>query len=137
MKKLLTVFAAVITVLACCFVTACKDKEPLKADENTVIITASDSSFDFDNKTLKEYMDHLQERKMLTYTVKNGMVTTLNGKSNTTKSYWMLYTSDSEHADQAWGTFEHEGAIYGSATVGMEALTIKEGCLYIWAYQSF
>lgn len=66
MKKILTLFASILAIFACCFVAACGDKEPIKADENTVIITASDSSFDFDEKTLKEYMDYLQENQKFT-----------------------------------------------------------------------
>ena len=137
MKKFVTVLMAVLAVLICCFIAACGDRTPIKADENTVIITASDSSFDFDGKTLKEYMDYLQENQKLTYSISNGMVTTINGKSNTTNSYWMLYTSDSENANQAWGTFEYEDNIFGSATLGADALIVKENCIYIWAYQTF
>lgn len=137
MKKFLTLLATFCAIIACCFVAACGEKTPIKADENTVIITASDSSFDFDGKTLKNYMDYLQDNKQFTYSINNGMITTINGKSNTTNSYWMLYTSDSENANQQWGTFEYEGTIYGSAILGADVLIVKEGCIYIWAYQTF
>ena len=137
MKKFLTVLASVIAIFACCFIAACKGKEPLTVDENTVIITASDSSFDFDNKSLKDFMDHLQDNGKFTYSISNGMVTTINGKSNTTKSYWMLYTSDADNSNNEWGTFEYKNNIYGSATLGAEDLTVKEDCIYIWAYQTF
>ncbi len=137
MKKLFALVSSALALFACCLIAACGGKEPIKADENTVIITATDSSFDFNGKTLKDYMDYLQENKKFTYQIENGMITTINGKSNTTKSYWMLYTSDSEHANQEWGVFEYEGSVYGSATLGAEALTVKEGCIYIWAYQTF
>lgn len=137
MKKFLTLFASLLTLLACCLVSACGDKEPIRADENTVIITASDSSFDFDGKMLKDFMDYLQDNEKFTYSIDNGMVTAINGKSNTSKSYWMLYTSDTENANQAWGAFEHEGTVYGSAVLGAEALPLKEGCIYVWAYQTF
>lgn len=136
MKKFLTALTTFIAILACCLFAACGDKEPITADENTVIITAVSSSFDFENKTLKEYMDFLQGDNF-TYSIENGMVTTINGKSNTTNSYWMLYTDDSENANNAWGTFEYESVIYGSAILGAEALPVKEGCTYIWAYQTF
>lgn len=137
MKKFLTLFASILAIFACCLVAACGDKEPIKVDENTVIITASDSSFDFDEKTLKEYMDYLQKNQKFTYSINNGMITAINGKSNTSNSYWMLYTSDSENANQEWGTFEYEDSIYGSATLGADALIVKEDCIYIWAYQTF
>ena len=137
MKKFLICLASVLVLFACFVVSACDDKEPVKADENTVIITVSNSSFDFEGKKLIDYMDYLQDSKELTYTVANGMVTSINGKSNTTNSFWMLYTSDTENSNNAWGTFEHEGALYGSATLGAEALVLKEGCIYVWAYQTF
>lgn len=137
MKKFLALFASFFALLACCLVSACGGKEPITADENTVIITASDSSFDFDGKTLKNYMDYLQDNEKFTYTIENGMVTAINGKSNTLKSYWMLYTSDSENANREWGAFEYEGSVYGSAVLGAEGLPVKEGCIYIWAYQTF
>ena len=136
MKKILTIFASIVAILSCCFVAACGNKKPITADENTVIITASDSSFDFDNKTLKDYMEYLQANEKLTFSASNGMVTAINGKNNTSNSYWMLYTSDSENANHAWGTFEHERAIYGSAILGMEKLVVKKGCI-LWTYQTF
>lgn len=137
MKKFLTLFASLLTLFACCLVSACGDKEPIRADENTVIITASDSLFDFNGKSLKDFMDYLQDNEKFTYSIDNGMVTAINGKSNTSKSYWMLYTSDTENANQAWGAFEHEGTVYGSAVLGAETLPVKEGCIYVWAYQTF
>lgn len=137
MKKLLALLASLIVLIVCCSFVACNNNEPIKADENTVVITATDSSFDFDNKTLKEYMDYLQDKEKFTYSIKDGMITAINGKSNTTNSYWMLYTSDAENANNEWGTFEYEGKIYGSAKLGAEALVIKEDCIYIWTYQTF
>lgn len=136
-KKLSLLSLLIVFVLALCAFAACSDSEPVRADENTVIITAFDTSFDFDGKTLKDYMDYLQENQKLTYSVDKGMITAINGKSNTTNSLWMLYTSDSENADEQWGTFEYEGSIYGSATLGAESLTVKKDCIYIWAYQTF
>lgn len=136
MKKLLTLLSSVLAIIICCCFSACSS-EPLKADENTVIITASDFYFNFENKTLKDYMEHLQENKKFMFTVSNGMVTEINGKANTTKSFWMLYTSDAENSNKEWGMFEYENSVYGSATLGADALIVKEGCIYIWAYQTF
>ena len=137
MKRFLTLLATFCTIITCCFIAACRDNEPIKADENTVIITASDSSFEFENKTLKDYMEYLQDNEKLTFSISNGMVTAINGKSNTNNSYWMLYTSDSENANHAWGTFEYEDSIYGSAIVGADSLILKKDSIYIWAYQTF
>lgn len=137
MKKFLAFFAACIAAALCLFVVACSDKEPVKADENTVAITATDSSFVFGEKSLKDFMDHLQKSEKLAYKISDGMVTEINGKANTTSSYWMLYTSDTENANNEWGTLEYEGEVYGSATLGAESLKAKEGCIYIWSYQTF
>lgn len=133
MKKLLTLVATLFTVCICCLVAACSDKKP----ETTVIITAQDDTFDFDNKSLKDYMDFLQDNGKLTYSISYGMVTAINGKANTTKSFWMLYTDDSENSNTSWGELEYEGAVYGSATSGAEDLVVKENRIYIWAYQTF
>lgn len=132
MKKCLTFLASVLAVISCCFAAACTG-ETIKP----VVITASDYSFEYEGKTLKDYMEYLQDGGELTFTVSGGMVTSINGKSNTTKSYWLLYTDDAENSEEAWGTFEYEGEIYASATLGAEALTVKQGHTYIWAYQTF
>ena len=132
MKKFLTLAAALFTVLVCCFVAACGSEQP-----DPLVINASDASFSFEDKTLKDYMDFLQDKGEFSYSVSDGMVTSINGTSNTTKSYWMLYTSDSENSNREWGTFEYEGTVYGSATLGLESLPLKEGCIYIWTYQTF
>lgn len=133
MKKFFVLIASLIAVFACCFAVACNGNK----ESDTVVITANDSSFDFDGKTLKDYMDDLQEKGKLTYSINNGMVTAINGKSNTTNSYWMLYTNDSENSNESWGTLEYGGVIYGSATSGAETLALKENCVYVWAYQTF
>ena len=36
-----------------------------------------------------------------------------------------------------WGTVDYEGERYASAVLGADALTVIEGGLYIWEYQSF
>lgn len=137
MKKFLTVFAALFAALACVAFAACADKQPVKADENTVVITANSNSFGYGAKTLKDYMQFLQDEEKLTFEISGGMVTCINSKANTLNSYWMLYTSDAENSDSSWGSLEYEGNIYGSATLGADALVIKENCVYIWAYQTF
>lgn len=137
MKKHLMLFSFIFMALTCYVVAACGYKEPIVADENTIIIIASDASYNFENKTLKDYMEYLQENGKLTFSASNGMVTSMNGKSNTNNGFWMLYTSDSENANETWGAFNLDGSVYGSSTLGMEALVVKEGCIYIWAFQTF
>ena len=65
------------------------------------------------------------------------MVVSVNGIANADPSYWMLYTSDADNANAAWGTAEYKGEKYGSAMFGAEKLKIKNGEIYIWVYQSF
>ena len=132
MKKFLALVSSILAVIACCFIVACTDETT-----QPVVITATDSSFEYEDKTLKDYMDYLQDDGQLSFTVIGGMVTTINGKSNTANSYWMLYTNDKENSDESWGTFEYEGEIYASASLGAESLPVKQGNIYIWVYQTF
>lgn len=73
----------------------------------------------------------------MSFTVSDGMIVELNGTKQTASSYWMLYTSDEESANEQWGTFEYEGEVLGSAVSGAGELIVKEGCLYIWAFENF
>ena len=92
-----------------------------------------------DNAMLIEVMEYLQEENTLAFEVSGGMVTSINGKANAAdwSASWMLYTSDAEMANTAWGTYEYEGQTLGSAIVGAEALPVADGEIYIWSYQSF
>lgn len=134
MKKFKVLLLALIAAFALCLIAACNKND---GAVDPVVITANDESFIYENKTLLDYMNYLKSKDELSFTVDDGMVTSINGKSNTTNSYWMLYTSDTENANNAWGTFNYDGEIYGSATLGAGALTVKENCVYVWAYQTF
>ncbi len=85
---------------------------------------------------LQDVMSLLKEQGELSYEMKDGMLTTLNGVSNTATSYWMLYTSAADYANTAWGAVEYNGATYGSAFVGVKALPAVEGETYIWSYET-
>lgn len=117
----------VATLFGVCFIGCNKEVEP-------VAITVSQAT---EGETLLQYMEGLQENKELTFTISNGMVTSINGISQTTNCYWMLYTSDSENANTAWGTYVYEGNELGSAIYGADSLTVKEGCVYVWVYTKF
>ncbi len=134
MKKLKILLLVLTAVMALSLFTACNNDGGSIAP---VVITANDKSFTCENKTLLDYMSYLQDNGKLSFTVKDGMVTSINGKSNTTNSYWMLYTSDTENANADWGKFDNNGEIYGSATLGAETLAVKENCVYVWAYETF
>ncbi|MGN0805908.1 MAG: hypothetical protein ACI4MC_02620 [Candidatus Coproplasma sp.] len=127
----LLLFAA-MAVFGVIFV-AC-NKSNVDANDERVAITVVNAT---EGETLAEYMEGLQENGELTFTVSNGMVTAINGVSQTTNIYWMLYTSDTDNANTAWGTYEYDGQQLGSATLGAETLTVKDGCVYVWVYTKF
>lgn len=135
MKRFKVIILVMMAAFAlCCLFAACHDDD---GTVEPVVITASDESFVYENKTLLDYMNYLQGKNELAFTVNDGMVTSINGISNTSNSYWMLYTSDTDNANSDWGTYNDGGAIYGSATLGAAALVIKENCIYAWVYQTF
>ena len=93
-----------------------------------------------ENAMLVDVMEALQAEGALTFTVDaSGMVSGINGTSNPSdwSACWMIYTSDTEFSNEAWGVYEYEGQTLGSATLGAEALPVAEGALYVWVYQSF
>ena len=139
--KILSVLLAVLMLASAAMLSGCKS-EPLviKDSETCIVIKTTEEALD--GKTdmlLIDYMNDLVESGELTCTVSDGMVTSINGIENPAdfSSCWMLYTSDTENANAAWGTVEYEGVEYGSAISGAEMLTIKPGQLYIWVFQSF
>lgn len=145
MKKLLSCMLAALVVACVCAFAGCslKDaKEPhvLKESDKYIVITvAADQMTLTENTTLADYMASLKEDGELTYEIKDGMITSVNGIANAAdySSCWMLYTSDADNANEAWGTVDYKDNVYGSAMFGAETLKVKDGCLYIWLYQSF
>ena len=119
--KLIVAATALSLCLTALLFTAC-GSNVLQPDENTVVIEVPED-YDAEGKTL--------------FTIEDGMVTEINGRANTTNSYWMVYTSDEAHANAEWGVMEYEGKEYGSATLGAESLPLAAGGTYIWAYQTF
>ena len=92
-----------------------------------------------EDTTLIEVMELLKAENKLDYKITAGMASEINGVANPAdfSSCWMLFTSDAELSNTAWGTVEYGGATHGSAIVGAEALTVIAGAYYIWSYQSF
>lgn len=137
MKRKITVFFTMLTVavtlvFAAFSFTACnekKDVEPVVIYMETTPVSRGQS--------LLDVMTTLEEDGELSFTEENGMIVKLNGTKNEGSSYWMLYTSDAEYANTAWGTYEYEGQTYGSATLGATELPFKVKETYIWVYQSF
>ena len=115
---LLLAFIVLVTSLTACT----KPDGDGGKNENVVAITVTNVA---DNVTLEAYMNDSD----VNFKVSNGMVTEINGKANTTNSFWMLYTSDAENSNTAWGSYEHEGVTLGSAAVGAIELVVKNGCI--------
>lgn len=90
-----------------------------------------------EGQTLLSYMETLQADGEITFSVRGGLLVTLNGTSNTTKSYWMLYTTDADNSNEAWGTYVYNGETLASSMYGVESLVVKNGETYIWTYQTF
>ena len=90
--------------------------------------------------TLLDCMEQLKASEtQFSYKLVSGMVTAINGVENPAdfSKCWMLYTSDAEMANAAWGTAEYDGKTLGSAVVGADALDVIAGGIYIWDYVSF
>ena len=150
MKKLVSV----LLVLVCLAAMLAGCQKPIVIDDGdaTVVsdayivsdtyIVIKPSEASLEGKTdmlLIDFMSQLKEKGELKFGISDGMVTSINGIDNPEdwSSCWMLYTSDAENSNTAWGTVEYEGKTYGSAISGAEALKIKAGELYIWVFQSF
>ncbi len=110
-----------------------------ESDTYIVILVPENQTGIADDTTLIQYMYKLKDMGQLEFAVKDGMITSINGIDNAGdwSKCWMLYTSDCENSNSAWGSLEYKGNTYGSAIFGAESLKIKKGFLYIWYYQSF
>ncbi len=108
----------------------------VNVSENIVVIElkcAGEAEF------LIDVMADAQKAGEFTYVVKNGMVDSVNGKTNAADwSYcWMVYTSDTEMSSTAFGSYEYGGQTLGSANLGVEALPLLDGGIYVLHYQKF
>ena len=138
--KLLSSFLLFIVLLMGVGCFGKKAPTVIKESDTYIVINVSSETMDInENITLVEYMYALKEKGELTFEMKNGMVSSVNGIENPAdwSSCWMLYTGDADNANTAWGEVEYKGVVYGSAIFGAESLKIKNGCLYIWIFQAF
>ena len=140
-KKLMSFLLALMLLASTMLLTACRSEPLVIKDSDTYIVIKTTAEAMGDKKEMKliEYMEQLKEDGELDCTVKDGMITSINGIENPEdfSSCWMLYTSDAENANTAWGQVEYDGQQYGSAISGAETLVIKADQLYIWVFQSF
>ena len=141
MKKSLSVLLVMAVFAGMFLLTACQNEKLVIKDSDTyIVIKTTERAIDgATDMTLMDYMETLKEKGELEYSISNGMITSINGIDNPAdySSCWMLYTSDEDNANAAWGTAEYEGKEYGSAISGAETLKIKADQLYIWVYKSF
>ena len=141
MKKFLSVLLVMAVFAGMFLFTACQNEKLVIKDSDTYIVikTTQESVGDATDMLLIDYMEDLKEKGELEFSVSNGMITSINGIENPAdySRCWMLYTSDDDNANAAWGTAEYEGKEYGSAISGAETLKIKADQLYIWVYKSF
>ena len=137
----MSLLLAVLLVASALFLTACQQEKLVIKDSDTYIVikTTQDSVGDAADMLLIDYMSQLKEKGELEFTISDGMIKSINGIENPAdySSCWMLYTSDEDNANAAWGTIEYEEKEYGSAIAGAETLKIKADQLYIWVYKSF
>ena len=131
--KLLTLLLALIFALS---LTAC-GRNPVTVDKDSVIITARASEYQIEGKKLLDFMETIREDGKIDFTVKDGMITSVNGRENGLSSFWMIYTDDTEYSNSAWGEVEYQGKKYFSASLGICELPVKDGATYILIYQSF
>lgn len=138
MKKALSLLLVMLITCAV-LLSACQKAEPLVIKDSDTYIVIKTTGQETADMTLMDYMEELKNKGELEFAVSDGMITSINGIDNPAdySSCWMLYTSDEENANKAWGTVEYDGNEYGSAISGAETLKIKADQLYIWVYKSF
>jgi len=141
MKKTLSVLLVILILAGTMLLTGCKSEPLVIKDSDTYIVvkTTKEAIGDKADMLLIEYMETLKQKGELEFAVKDGMITSINGIDNPAdySSCWMLYTSDTENSNAAWGTVQYNGTEYASAVSGAEALKVKPDQLYIWVFKSF
>ena len=148
-----------LLLIACCMgVSACslpfgKDSEVESSTETVTSVEEEKAKVEYTSEDmlvirvlktegeekLLAVMAELQTDGAFTFVESGGMITTINGKENAAdrSACWMLYTSDAELSNTAWGEVEYNGAKLGSAIVGAGELPVAEGQIYVWSYQGF
>ena len=127
--------ASVMALSSCEMLAQLFGKEPLVIfdSDTTIVIRCEETDGE---TTLADYMAELKTAGEIEFTIENGMITSINGIENPAdySSCWMLYTSDADNANAAWGTVLYDGVEYGSAILGAESLKIKADNIYIWVF---
>ena len=141
LQRSLSVLLAVMLLVGMMLLSGCRSEPLVIKDSDTYIVikTTQEAIGEEKDMLLIDYMAKLKEKGELEFEIVNGMITSINGIENPAdySSCWMLYTSDEELSNSAWGIVEYEGKEYGSAISGAETLPIKADRLYIWVFKSF
>lgn len=142
MKNLIRACVSAIVLFTLLLSSACGPSEPLviKESDTYIIINVVSTQVEItENTTLLDYMNSLKEDGQLEFEIENGMINSVNGIKNPSdwSKCWMLYTSDSDNSNSAWGEVEYNGKVYGSAIFGAETLKVKDGFTYVWIFKEF
>ncbi len=148
-RKIYALFTLMLAIVCCavCFV-ACNtgDEESngeaktvariVESTQERVVILVEETDGE---TTLFETMEELSNDGVFTYELSGTMVNKINGKENAAdfSACWILYTSDSEMGNSAWGTYNFQEVTCLSAIVGGGELTVSTGAYYIWVYTAF
>lgn len=145
-RKITSVFTFFLMVIlsAMCLLACGKDKEEVAQNVQATVVESTDTLLVIkvdkaeETTTLWDIMQWLREEEAVVFESENStygeFITSINGRENGDK-YWLSYTSDTEFSNEAWGTFEYQGERLGSCTLGASSMPVKEGCLYVWAYE--
>ena len=140
MKRKLYSFFTLLLMLSLCFFSCKLTGEAVVSVENstpTQIVIKVEKVYS--NTTLFDAMETLQKQGELTFKRSGTMLSELNGVANPIdfSACWLLYTSDREMSNDAWGTIDYNGETLGSAILGADSLLVLEGEIYVWEYQTF
>ena len=129
----------ILAIFSClAFLVSCADKTEnisVEKAEGSLVISVGEDELSDGDISLLDHMKKLEEKGEFTFTVSDGMITSIDGVENTDK-YWMLYTSDTDNSNSAWGTVTHDGNTYSSASCGAKELILKPDHTYIWLYKA-
>lgn len=154
-RKITAFFTFVLTVaLTVCCLVACGDKggetkAKLVTDQTSdvqIVMTIEETD---GNANAFDALKSLRNQDLLSFDYTTGSygayITSINGKAevvtestaNSSKgASWMLYTSDMDNAYDTT-TITVGETVCGQASLGASSLTVKEGALYVWVYESY
>lgn len=144
-KRSLSLLLTLLFALGAFSLFSCKEKDEtdyVSADENTVAIFPSEEVLALtDRSTLADYLVAMREKGLISYEMEYGMINSVNGIVNeytgtNSMNSWMIYTSDPDQSNAAFGKLKYEGKTYASASLGAESLIVKAEYAYFLAYHS-